>query len=231
MSSTAAPSSPPTRSERVALFYRDLIGKKIAMALSGLILFAYVVGHMVGNLQIFLGWQKINDYAAFLRGSPFLLWGVRVVLFAAVVVHIYTAASLAVQSRSARPVPYRIEGQRHPNIAARTMLLSGLVVAAFIVYHLLHLTTGTLHPNFVPLDPYDNVVNGFRVIPVAIAYIVAVALLGLHLLHGAWSMFQSVGIAHPRYSPMLKKLAVAVSILLVAGFASIPLAVLTGLVG
>jgi succinate dehydrogenase / fumarate reductase, cytochrome b subunit len=230
MSSTAAPSSLSTRAQRVALFYRDLVGKKIAMALSGVVLFGYVIGHMAGNLQIFLGRQKLNDYAAFLHGTASLLWGTRILLFISVVVHIYTGVALVLHSRAARPVGYRVKGQRLPNIAARRMALTGAVVAAFIVYHLLHLTVGSVHPSFVPLDPYDNLVNGFRVTPVAIAYVVAVCLLGMHLYHGAWSMFQSVGISHPRYSPALKKFAAAMSILLVVGFSSVPLAVMTGLV-
>ncbi|AUX25368.1 succinate dehydrogenase [Sorangium cellulosum] len=230
MSSTAAPSTLPSRAQRVALFYRDLVGKKFAMALSGVIFFGYVIGHMAGNLQIFMGRQKINDYAAFLHGTPSLLWGTRIVLLLAFIVHVYTGITLAQHSRAARPVRYQVKGQRHPNVAARTMLLSGLVVGAFIVYHLLHLTTGTVHPDFVPLAPYENLVNGFQQTPVAIAYIVAVSLLGLHLYHGAWSMFQSMGVSHPRYTPVLRKLAVVSSILLVVGFSSVPLAVMTGLV-
>lgn len=230
MSSTAAPSSLPTKAQRVAFFYRDLVGKKFAMALSGVIFFGYVIGHMAGNLQIFLGRQKINDYAAFLHGTPSLLWGTRIVLFLSLIVHVYTGVSLAQHSRAARPVRYHVKGQRRPNVAARTMLLSGLVIAAFVLYHLLHLTTGTVHPDFVPLKPYDNLVSGFQSTPVALVYIVAVALLGLHLYHGAWSMFQSMGISHPRYTPALRTFAAAASILLVVGFSSVPLAVMFGLV-
>ncbi|WP_437597435.1 succinate dehydrogenase cytochrome b subunit [Sorangium sp. So ce590] len=230
MSPTAAPSTLPTRAQRVALFYRDLVGKKFAMALSGVVFFGFVIGHMAGNLQVFLGRQKFNDYAAFLHGTPSLLWGTRLVLLAALIVHVYTGVSLALHSRAARPIRYQVKGQRHPNLAARTMLLSGGVLAAFIVYHLLHLTTGTLHPDFVPLDAYDNVVKGFSSAPVAIAYMVSMGLLALHLYHGAWSMFQSMGLSHPRYTPALKKFAAASSILLAVGFSSIPLAVLFGLV-
>ncbi|KYF61251.1 succinate dehydrogenase cytochrome b subunit [Sorangium cellulosum] len=230
MSPTAAPSTLPSRAQRVALFYRDLVGKKFAMALSGVVFFGFVIGHMAGNLQVFLGRQKFNDYAAFLHGTPSLLWGTRLLLLASLVVHLYTGITLALHSRAARPVRYQVKGHRHPNLAARTMLLSGGVLAAFILYHLLHLTTGTVHPDFVPLDAYDNVVKGFSSAPVAIAYVVAMGLLGLHLYHGAWSMFQSMGLAHPRYTPALRKFAAASSILLVAGFSSIPLAVLFGLV-
>ncbi|WP_438015341.1 succinate dehydrogenase cytochrome b subunit [Sorangium sp. So ce315] len=230
MSPTAAPSTLPSRAQRVALFYRDLVGKKFAMALSGVVFFGFVIGHMAGNLQVYLGRQKFNDYAAFLHGTPSLLWGTRIVLLVSLIVHVYTGVTLALHSRAARPVRYQVKGQRHPNLAARTMLLSGGVLAAFILFHLLHLTTGTLHPDFVPLDAYDNVVKGFSSAPVAIAYVVAMGLLGLHLYHGAWSMFQSLGLAHPRYTPALRKFAAASSIVLVVGFSSVPLAVLFGLV-
>jgi succinate dehydrogenase / fumarate reductase, cytochrome b subunit len=232
MSSTAAPSNLPSRSERVAVFYRDLVGKKFAMALSGVVLFGFVIGHMAGNLQVFLGRQKMNDYAAFLHGTPALLWGTRITLFIAVLVHIYTGVTLAQRSREARPVRYQVyrSRQQRPNVAARTMILSGLVLAAFIIYHLLHLTVGVAHTDFVPLAPYENLVTAFRSVPVAIAYIVSVSLLGLHLFHGAWSMFQSLGISHPRLTPALKRFAAAMSLLLVVGFSSVPLAVLIGLV-
>jgi succinate dehydrogenase / fumarate reductase cytochrome b subunit len=226
MSTTAAPS----RSQQIALFYRDFVGKKVAMALSGVVLFGYVIIHMLGNLQIFLGRDSINAYAAALHSSAAVLWGARAVLLAAVVIHFYTGLSLAMRSRAARPVGYVAKGQRHPNLAARTMVLSGLVIGAFIVFHILHLTTGTAHPSFVALNPYDNMVRGFQVPAVAIAYVVSVALLGLHLYHGAWSMFQSVGINHPRYTPAIKKFAATTAILLIAGFSAVPLAVLFGLV-
>lgn len=227
MSSTAAPTKP----QRIALFYQDYVGKKIAMALSGLILFGYVIAHMTGNLQIFMGREQINAYARTLHASSGLLWTARTVLLIAVGIHIYTGLSLAAKSRAARPVVYKVKGQRHPNLAGRTMVLSGAVIGAFVVFHLLHLTTGTVHPAFVDLEPYDNMVNAFRVPAVAIAYIVSVFLLGVHLYHGAWSMFQSVGFNHPRYTPALRRFAAVFAFLLVIGFSSVPIAVLTGLVG
>lgn len=230
MSSTAAPRSLPSTAQRASLLYRELIGKKAAMALSGVVLFGYVIGHMAGNLQIFMGRQKINDYAKFLHSTPSLLWGTRTLLLIAVAVHIYTGLSLAARAKAARPVAYRVKGARQPNIAARTMVLSGLVIGAFVVYHLLHLTVGSVHPNFVDLDPYDNLVTGFRVTPVAIAYIISVALLGVHLYHGAWSMFQSLGLSHPRYTPALKTFAAAISVVLVAGFCAVPISIMTGVI-
>ncbi|AKT43521.1 succinate dehydrogenase cytochrome b subunit [Chondromyces crocatus] len=226
MSTIAAPS----QAQRLTLFYREFIGKKIAMALSGVVLFGYVVIHMAGNLQIFAGREQINSYAAQLHSSAPVLWGARVVLLTAVLVHIYTAISLTRQSRAARPEGYRKTGQRHPNLPARTMLFSGLALAAFIVFHLLHLTTGTVHPQFADLKPYDNMVSGFQMPVVALFYVLSVALLGAHLYHGAWSMFQSLGISHPRYTPALKKFAVAFAFLLTVGFSLVPLAVLFGVV-
>lgn len=226
MSTTQAPST----SQRIALFYGDFVGKKVAMAFSGVVLFGYVIAHMLGNLQIFLGRARLNAYAEALHASAALLWTVRVVLLVAVAVHFYTGLSLAGASRAARPVAYRVKGQRRPNLAARTMVLSGLVIGAFVVFHLLDLTIGTVHPGFIPLNPYDNMVHGFQVPAVAIAYVVAVCLLGLHLYHGAWSMFQSVGVSHPRYTPALKRFAATIAVVLAVGFSTVPLSVLLGFV-
>lgn len=225
MSTSAAPSS----AQRLAIFYREYIGKKIAMALSGVVLFGYVVIHMAGNLQIFAGREQINNYAAQLHSSAPVLWGARVVLLAAVVIHAYTAIWLARQARAARPDAYRRKGERHPNLPARTMLLSGVVLAAFIVFHLLHLTVGVIDPNFKELKPYDNMISGFQQPVVALFYVVSVVLLGSHLFHGAWSMFQSLGISHPRYTPKLKAFAAFFAFVLTVGFSAVPLAVLFGL--
>lgn len=228
--STTAPTS---HAERLALFYREYVGKKIAMALSGVVLFGFVIGHMAGNLQIFLGREKINAYAETLHSNAALLWGVRGVLLLAVVVHAYTGIWLWKQSRDARPQRYHKPGQRYPNLAGRTMALSGIVIGAFVVFHLLHLTAGTFNPTlpFADLRPYENMVAGFRFPLVALFYVVAVLMLGLHLYHGAWSMFQSVGISHPRYTPTIKRLAVLFAFVLAVGFAAVPLAVMLGLVG
>ncbi|MCC6555924.1 MAG: succinate dehydrogenase cytochrome b subunit [Gemmatimonadaceae bacterium] len=226
MSSTA-----PAATQRITLFYQDYVGKKVAMALSGVVLFGYVIIHMAGNLQIFAGREQLNAYAQALHANVPLLWIARIVLLLAVGIHFYTGISLAGASRAARPVRYQVKGQRHPNLAGRTMALSGLVLAAFIVFHILHLTTGTVQPApFADLRPYDNMVNSFRVIPVAGFYVLSVCLLGLHLYHGAWSMFQSVGFNHPRYTPALRRFAAVFAFLLAIGFSVVPIAVLTGMV-
>jgi succinate dehydrogenase / fumarate reductase cytochrome b subunit len=215
---------------RIARFYDSTIGKKAVMAVSGLILFGFLIAHMLGNLQVFLGREVMNHYAETLHGNPSLLWTGRIILLVSVILHIWSSIDLAILKKQARPVGYVKRGNVQGSYASRTMMWSGPIIAAFVIFHLLHLTTGTLHPNFVPLDAYDNVVTGFRVLPVSIFYTVAMILVGLHLSHGIWSMFQSVGFSHPRYTPLIKKFAAVFSWVLIAGFISVPLAVLVGIV-
>ncbi len=216
--------------DRTARFYQTPIGKKAVMAVTGVILFGFVVGHLLGNLQIYLGRETMDHYALTLRGMPALLWAVRAVLLLAVVLHITASIQLTNLKNAARPIGYVKKKDVQASWASRTMMWSGPIIAVFVVFHLLHLTWGTIHPHFRELHPYENMVAGFQAVPIAIFYIVAVCMLGLHLYHGLWSMFQSVGLNHPRYSPALKKFAVYASILLVLGFISIPIAVLTGAV-
>ena len=188
-----------------------------------------MIAHLLGNLQVFLGKSVMNHYAETLHGNLGLLWAVRIILIVSVALHIWSSIDLAVLKQKARPTGYVKKRNVESSYASRTMFWSGVVTAAFVVYHLLHLTTGTVHPNFVELNAYDNVVNGFRVVPAAIAYIVAMFLIAMHLSHGVWSMFQSLGLNHPRYMPLAKKFAVIVSWVLFAGFVSIPIAVITGI--
>lgn len=219
-----------TNLNRITRFYDSAIGKKAVMAVSGLILFGFLIAHMLGNLQFFLGKAIMNHYAETLHANPSLLWTVRIVLLVSVVLHIWSSIELALLKKQARPVGYVKRGNVQASLASRTMMWSGPIVLAFIVFHLLHLTTGTVHPQFVPLDAYDNLINGLRVVPVALFYIVAMILVGMHLSHGIWSMFQSVGFSHPKYTPLIKKFAVVVSWLLIAGFVSIPIAIVAGIV-
>jgi succinate dehydrogenase / fumarate reductase cytochrome b subunit len=200
------------------------------MAVSGLILFGFLIAHMLGNLQVFLGREVMNHYAETLRANPPLLWTARIILLVMVVLHVWASIQLALLKKEARPVGYVKAGNVQASYASRTMLWSGPIILVFVIFHLLHLTTGTVHPNFVALDAYDNVVNGFLVIPVSISYIVAMILVGMHLSHGVWSMFQSLGFSHPRYTPMIKTFASVFSWVLIAGFISVPIAVLAGLV-
>ena len=198
------------------------------MAVSGCILFLFVVGHLIGNLQIYEGPDKLNRYAVLLRSMPALLWTVRAVLLAMVLLHIWSSVQLAGRNIAARPVGYRMKKSAGSSYASRTMYWSGPIILAFVVYHLLDFTFGTVNPRFQPGNVYGNVVASFQLIPVSVFYIIAMLLLCLHLYHGLWSMFQSLGIAHPRYTPMLRKTAGVVSILIAAGNISIPVAVLAG---
>lgn len=215
---------------KVARFYESTIGKKAVMAVTGLLLAGFLIAHMLGNLQIFLGPAIMNHYAETLHGNPPLLWTVRTVLLVSVVLHIWASIQLSFIKRQARPIPYAKYRPIHSSWASRTMMLSGPIIAAFVVFHLLHLTTGTIHPNFVELHAYENLVNGFAVVPIALIYIAVMIFIGFHLSHGVWSMFQSVGFSHPRYTPLIRKAAALIAWVLIAGFISVPVAVLTGVV-
>jgi succinate dehydrogenase / fumarate reductase cytochrome b subunit len=214
----------------VARFYDSTIGKKAVMAVTGLILFGFLVGHMAGNLQVFLGRTVMNGYAETLHGNMPLLWGVRIILGLSVILHAWAAVQLTGVKAAARPVAYVKPGNVQGSTASRTMMLSGPVIALFVIGHLLHLTTGTIHPQFVELRAYENVVNGFANPVVSGLYVVAMILVGFHLSHGIWSMFQSLGFSHPRYTPLLKKFSAVFSWLLIAGFVAVPIAVLAGIV-
>lgn len=223
-------------SSRALGFYDAHIGKKAVMAVTGFILFGFVAGHLIGNLQIYAGPDKVNQYARLLHSMPGPLWGVRAALLAVVLLHIWSSFLLWRVQRQARPIAYKKKASLNSTYASRTMLWSGPIVGAFIVYHLLHFTFGTVLPGGLArlpngdLDVYRNLITGFSQPLVSLFYVIAVSLLGLHLYHGLWSMFQSLGVSHPKYTPRLKQSAVAVSILIAAGNASIPIAVLTGVV-
>jgi succinate dehydrogenase / fumarate reductase cytochrome b subunit len=200
------------------------------MALTGLVLFGYVVGHMLGNLQIYLGPAALNAYAVKLREMPALLWGVRLLLLVSVALHVWAAVSLTRTNIAARPVGYRERGNRESTYASRTMRWSGVILLLFIVYHLLHLTLGTVHPSFVPGDVFHNVVSGFQVGVAPFFYVLAMLALGLHMFHGVWSLMQTVGLSHPRYDRLRYAFAALVTAAVVLGNLSFPIAVMTGLV-
>ena len=199
------------------------------MAVSGAALFAFVVGHLIGNLQFFEGPEKINAYGRFLRGMPALLWGTRIGLLVMVALHIWSSIALAVRKSAARPIGYKRKKAVHSSYASRTMYWSGPIIAAFVIYHLLDFTVGAVNPGFEDGSVYANMVRSFQVPAVAAFYIIAMALLCLHLYHGVWSMFQTLGVQHPRYTPMLRRFAAIASVMIFLGFASIPISVLTGL--
>ena len=214
----------------VARFYDSTIGKKAVMAVTGLILFGFLVVHMAGNLQVFLGPEVMDHYAETLHGTPEVLWVARTVLLISVLLHTWASIQLTSIKSAARPIGYVKPGNVQASTASKTMMLSGPVIAAFVVGHLLHLTTGTIHPQFVPLHAYENLVSGFRNPIASGLYIVAMIFIGLHLSHGIWSLFQSLGFSHPKYTPRIKTFAAVFSWLLIAGFISVPVAVLTGIV-
>ncbi len=214
------------------LYLESSVGRKLVMAVTGIVLFGFVVGHMIGNLQVYLGPAALNHYAELLRelGHGGVIWVVRGVLLAAVGLHVWAAVTLALENRAARPERYRRLRYEASDYASRTMIWSGPLLAAFVVYHLLHLTVGSVHHDFVAGDVYHNVVAGFRVWPVAASYIACMLALGLHMYHGVWSMVQTLGLEHPRYNAWRRAAAAFFTFIVVIGNISIPVAVLTGVV-
>ncbi len=213
-------------------FFGSSIGRKVIMAVTGLILFGYVFAHMIGNLQVYLGPEALNHYAVLLRqllhGGA--LWIARAVMLAAVSLHIWAAASLTLESRRARPIGYEEQKWKESTYASRTMRWGGVILLLFILFHLLHLTTGTVHPSFVEGDVYHNFVTGFQNLPTSIAYMIAMIALGFHLRHGVWSMFQTLGVSHPRYIRLAHIAAWFFALVIVAGNLSFPITVLAGIV-
>jgi succinate dehydrogenase / fumarate reductase cytochrome b subunit len=221
---------------RAVRFYEAPIGKKAVMAITGVMLVGYVFAHLLGNLQIYSSdAEQINRYAGFLHNpaNAAALWAARSVLLLAVALHIIAATQLWLQNRAARPIGYVKKADLPASYAARTMIWSGPIVGAFVIFHVLHLTAGKvlelreLGPNMP--DVRYNVISGFSNPWVAGFYILAMILLCLHLYHGMWSMFQSLGLSHPRYSAVVKKAAAVLAIAVAVGNCSIPIAVLSGL--
>lgn len=215
--------------QRNLRFYDTTVGKKAVMAVSGVVLFGFILGHLAGNLQIYEGPEKINAYAKFLRSIPAALWGARLTLLTMVVLHIWSSVKLALLNKfEARPLGYVKRETREAGYAARTMYWSGPIVLCFVVYHLLEFTFGAGGTPYREGDIYANVVSGFQVWPVSGFYILSMILLGMHLSHGLASMFRSLGFDHPDYTPKIKKAATALSTLIVIGNISIPVSVLAG---
>ncbi|MEV0369518.1 succinate dehydrogenase cytochrome b subunit [Streptomyces sp. NPDC050636] len=229
-----------TRTDRrpsfAGLLWRSTVGKKTAMAVSGIVMLLYLVVHMLGNLKIFFGAVEFDAYAAWLRtiGGPFLhhewfLWIARVVLVAAVVTHAVAAFQLSRRDIAARPTQYAHKRQR-ASYATRTMRWGGVILGLFIVWHILDLTTLTVNPRAESGHPYANVVATFSTWYGNVVYIVAMLALGLHVRHGFWSAAQTLGANRPGRDRTLKNTANALALLLTVGFISVPVAVMTGLV-
>ena len=212
----------------LARFWQSTIGKKIVMAVTGIVGILFVIGHMSGNLLMFKGQGAMHHYALLLRTSMPLLYVVRGALLAAVVLHAVSAYQLTRRARLARPQHYAMRKPQVTTWAARTMRWGGVLLLLFIVFHLLQLTLGVVHPRFTHLDPYNNVVIGLSNPIVAAFYIVAMLALALHLYHGIWAVVRTLGIARPSTEPLKRTVAVVVAVVTAAGFLIIPIATLAG---
>lgn len=221
---------------RVLSLYRSSVGKKILMAVTGVLFVLFVLAHMVGNLKAFMGPEHFDEYAEFLRsvGAPavphgWLLWVFRIALLACLAIHALFALQTWRTSAVARPVKYaRGLTPEESTFASRTMRWGGIALFAFVVAHILHFTTGHLHPDFRPGEAYHNLVLGFQTSWVAVLYIAVMAVLGLHLYHGVWSGMQTLGLNHKRYNRFRRPVAAMVALVVFAGFISVPVGVLTG---
>ena len=215
---------------RAVALYQSTIGKKAIMAITGMIGIGFVIGHMVGNLLIFQGPEKLNAYAAFLRSTGGLLWLARFVLLGAVIGHIVAAYQLTRISLSSRTQAYKSWKAEGSDYASRTMRWSGPILLFFLVYHLLDLTFGPVNPDFVEGDVYHNMIVSFSCWYVTAFYVVGMLALGLHMYHGIWSMFQSLGLNDHKYNTIWRRLSVAITGIVVIGNIAMPLAVLSGVV-
>ena len=230
---------PKRRKPLLVELWQTGVGKKWVMGITGVVLMLFVFGHMIGNLKMYLGAEHINSYADWLRtmGEPvfprtFLLWCLRIGLAAAFVIHIVAAAQLTRMNHKARPDKYKSpRDYAAANFASRSMRWTGIIVALFLVFHLLDLTWGKTGADFTRGQVYDNVIASFERVPVAIAYIVANIALGIHLYHGSWSLFQSLGWNNRKFNDWRRLFAIGFATIIVIGNVSMPLLVVTGVVG
>ncbi len=215
---------------------RSSLGRKLVMGATGAGLLGFVVIHMIGNLQVFAGAEVLNQYAMLLRTSEELLWGFRLALLGMVVLHLYCAITLTLDNRRARPAGYADKQPLGATIASRTMMVSGIVVAAFIVFHILHLTTRDIFTDYkgwhIMLhgreghDVYRMVIHGFSIPWVSAAYLIGVGLLCVHLSHGVQSFFQSLGLVSPSYQPIIRAAGLTAAAIIFLGMAAVPVSVL-----
>jgi succinate dehydrogenase / fumarate reductase cytochrome b subunit len=220
--------------------YRSTIGKKVIMAVTGLMLVGFVIAHMAGNLQMFQGPAKMNAYAAFLQSTGELLWIVRLGLLAATILHVLMAYQLTQIKNAARPVGYVKREPQVSTLASRTMRWGGVLLLVFIVFHILHMTTGTvfpaasrpdaMYPEFSHTNVYGNVIAAFRHPLVTAFYVVAMFFLMLHLFHGAWSSVRTLGLARPSAHPLKRRVSTVIAVVVWLGFTAIPVAVLLGVI-
>ncbi|HET8932986.1 MAG TPA: succinate dehydrogenase cytochrome b subunit [Polyangiales bacterium] len=231
-SQASAPSRPVVAHPGPAGLLLSSIGLKTIMAVTGVILVGFLIGHFIGNALVFVGPEAINSYSAFLHNSHGLLWVARAVLLASVGLHIGAALRLYAMNTSARPQRYQVKHDSVTNYAARTMMVTGPILLGFIVFHLAHLTFGVTMGDYdhSHTDVYSNVISSFSVPWVSFVYIISMLALGNHLFHGTWSMFQSLGFNHSAYNKRIMRVALGITLFVTLGNISIPLAVLFGIV-
>lgn len=224
-------------SPRVLSLFRSLIGKKVIMAVSGVVLLGFLAGHMYGNLKVFQGAEHFNAYAEGLRtlGAPLfgrghLLWVARLTLLVAIFAHIWAAWAVTRASWAARPVDYKMLESVETTFAARTMRWGGVVILLYVIYHLLDLTFGRVNPSYILGDVYHNLVSSFARPIVAWFYVAAMLVLSFHVYHGITSGCQTLGLNHPRYNHLRRLIALGFTVIVIGGFIVVPVAVQAGMV-
>ena len=228
VTTNSAAATSPTRS-RFLMVWGSTVGLKLIMAVTGVMLTGFVLVHMLGNLQVFQGAEALDAYGALLHKEPAILWGARATLIGAVGLHIWAYLVLTRKNQKARAQAVRAPKRRESTFASRSMRLSGPLLLAFIVYHILHLTTGSVHPDYHEGSVYNNLVGGLKVTGVAVIYLLSMGLLAFHLWHGVWSMTQTLGLDQARYGSPARKVATIFTVVVCLGFAAVPIAVLAGM--
>jgi succinate dehydrogenase / fumarate reductase cytochrome b subunit len=215
---------------RARALYGSLLGQKLVMAVTGILLYLFLIGHLLGNLQIFSGRDKLNGYAAFLQGTGEILWATRSILLLALFLHIIAAVRLTIANWQARPVAYALKRDIQTSYAARTMIVSGPLILLYAIYHLMMFTFLATGPGYSETDVYRNVVQAFQQPAISAVYILAMLILAYHLWHAGWSMLQTLGITYPGIVSLRWRLFPIVSVLIALGYITIPVAVLLGVV-
>ncbi len=232
MSVATTSTAAPAKASRLSVFWDSQVGKKFVSAVTGILLFVFVLGHVLGNMQSFQGAEKFNAYAHFLQTTKGLLWMTRIVMLTALVLHATAGIQLYLKARAARPQPYRVPLANPATVSSKTMIWSGLLMLAFVIFHLLDLTIGAafVHSGFVEGDAYVNLVATFRSVGKVIFYGASVIGLGLHLSHGLYSLWQSLGFRQPLWTPTITKAALLIGAFLALAYLSIPGGVVAGLI-
>lgn len=213
---------------RIQHFWHSTIGKKVVMAVTGLIGIGFLISHVASNLSVFSDPAHLDEYARFLRTFGPLLWLARAVLVAAVILHVIAAVQLTRRKQAARPVGYRVKEPQVSTLASRSMRWGGALLLAYILFHLADLTWGWVNPGFVHLEASRNMTASLTRWPVAVFYVLAMISLGLHIWHGAWSSVRSLGAARPKADPLRRVISIVLAVAIAGGFAAIPLAYLFG---